>query len=460
LNEEEDENVIKLQDDLESTKQLLELEVRSKKLLEKDNKRLQQEMENLKKDFAKLAAASGKDDPTLSEVQVRNRRNSIASKRQSMIKLLSEDEDDDFMTNPPPPAAATNPSSAAATEAAASSDTATPVTEQATAVPDQELTEEVIDEEPIVEVMREEVDEALKLAEEWELKYKEIQRQMSEMEGGDRSVKKLSSSESRPSMNRNSSIASAAVSDDVLAEIYHTQHSEPSNKEDQTTDDSGWMQKREIHQAESKLRAIHDKREMVTRERRLLNERIEALTHNIGTEVEARKRLRKEIKEMNEAFKQEILDMCTEQQTAEELEDCYFSDEEDLVTNTHKKDTFDEDEDDIFDSDEDADDVEETLDDIIKAAEDEDEDEDPAHDLFDNYPESDDEEDMADLDDEAKLDKLNENYEAHTERVATMRRSNFMMKSKIDRLYDILQMQKEKHHDLNQELTRMLADIQ
>ena len=30
----------------------------------------------------------------------------------------------------------------------------------------------MIDEEPIVEVMREEVDEALKLAEEWELKYK------------------------------------------------------------------------------------------------------------------------------------------------------------------------------------------------------------------------------------------------------------------------------------------------
>ena len=53
-------------------------------------------------------------------------------------------------------------------------------------------------------------------------------------------------------MNRNSSIASAAVSDDVLAEIYHTQHSEPSNKEDQTTDDSGWMQKREIHQVKDK----------------------------------------------------------------------------------------------------------------------------------------------------------------------------------------------------------------
>ena len=103
LEEEGEENVDKLMDDLESTKQLLELEVRSKKLLEKDNKRLQAEMEKLKQEFSKLAAASGKDDPNLTEVQMRARRNSIATKRQSMIKLLSEDEDDDFMTNPPPP---------------------------------------------------------------------------------------------------------------------------------------------------------------------------------------------------------------------------------------------------------------------------------------------------------------------------------------------------------------------
>jgi hypothetical protein len=41
-----------------------------------------------------------------------------------------------------------------------------------------------------------------------------------------------------------------------------------------------------------------------------------------------------------------------------------------------------------------------------------------------------------------------------------MRKSNFMLKAKIDRLYDLLQMQKEKHHDLRLELTRMLADIQ
>jgi hypothetical protein len=32
--------------------------------------------------------------------------------------------------------------------------------------------------------MREEVDEARRLAEEWELKYKEMQRQMSDLEGG------------------------------------------------------------------------------------------------------------------------------------------------------------------------------------------------------------------------------------------------------------------------------------
>ena len=124
--------------------------------------------------------------------------------------------------------------------------------------------------------------------------------------------------------------------DQVLAEIYHAQHSR-DDVDDQTTDDSGWMAKREIHQAETKLRNIHDKREMVTRERRLLTERIETLIQNIGVEVEARKRLRKEIKDMNEAFKQEIMEMAGEQQTAEELEDCYFSDEEDLVVNTHKK---------------------------------------------------------------------------------------------------------------------------
>ena len=45
-----------------------------------------------------------------------------------------------------------------------------------------------------------------------------------------------------------------------------------------------------------------------------------------------RKRLRKEIKDMNEAFKREISDMLSEERTAAELEECYFSDD-DLVPN-------------------------------------------------------------------------------------------------------------------------------
>ncbi len=47
--DENNESVVRLRDDLESTKQLLELEARSKKLLEKDNKKLQLEVERLQR---------------------------------------------------------------------------------------------------------------------------------------------------------------------------------------------------------------------------------------------------------------------------------------------------------------------------------------------------------------------------------------------------------------------------
>ena len=73
-------------------------------------------------------------------------------------------------------------------------------------------------------------------------------------------------------------------------------------------------------------------------ERQLLQERIETLVGSIGNEVESRRGLRKEINEMNEAFKEEIMDMAREQKAANELEDCYFSDDEELVVNTHKRD--------------------------------------------------------------------------------------------------------------------------
>ena len=98
------------------------------------------------------------------------------------------------------------------------------------------------------------------------------------------------------------------------------------------------MLKREIRSLNNKLRNVRDKREMVMQERRLLQERIETLVGSIGNEVESRRGLRKEINEMNEAFKEEIMDMAREQKAANELEDCYFSDDEELVVNTHKRD--------------------------------------------------------------------------------------------------------------------------
>ena len=104
-----------------------------------------------------------------------------------------------------------------------------------------------------------------------------------------------------------------------------------------------------------KLRNIEDKREIVLRERRLLTERVDSIVKSIGEEIEARKKVdefhltekglssdliaisrfkvRAELKEMNEAFKEELADMEANERTARELEECYFSDEEDLVVN-------------------------------------------------------------------------------------------------------------------------------
>ena len=74
---------------------MLELEVRSKRLLEKDNKRLQVEMDKLRTDYQRLlqggqgastteAAVNGSGN---AETTPRSaRRASIASKRQSMIR--------------------------------------------------------------------------------------------------------------------------------------------------------------------------------------------------------------------------------------------------------------------------------------------------------------------------------------------------------------------------------------
>ena len=114
-----------------------------------------------------------------------------------------------------------------------------------------------------------------------------------------------------------------------------------------------------------------------------------------------------------------------------------------------------------------VDEAEDSVEDIIKEAEEDEyntEIDDAGADLFDNYPESDEEdfdENLIQEDDyDSVRDSINKRVEKHADNVQLMRKSNYRMKTKIDRLYDILQMQKEKHHDLRQELTRMLADIQ
>merc|ERR1719266_285942 len=155
-----------------------------------------------------------------------------------------------------------------------------------------------------------------------------------------------------------------------------------------------------------------------------------------------------------------------EQKAANELEDCYFSDDEELVVNTHKRDDLDEEDWEATDGME-VDEAEDSVEDIIKEAEEDEyntEVDDAGADLFDNYPEADEEdfdENLIQEDDyDSVRDSINKRVERHADNVQLMRKSNYRMKTKIDRLYDILQLQKEKHHDLRQELTRMLADIQ
>ncbi|XP_059091997.1 glutamic acid-rich protein-like isoform X3 [Tigriopus californicus] len=448
---EDDENPEELRDDLESTKQLLELEVRSKKLLEKDNKRLQIELERLKAEFQKMSShkQEGHEDNPETQAKI----NSVANKRrQSIVRLLSESDVPSMLAA----AAAAEEDKPPAKEKTITEEDECPEPvgqRQFDVLPPFVRTEIPAFEDEVIETMKEEVDEARKLAEEWEMKYKEMQRQMAEMDNGRRGGADLD-------MGRRTSVSGAADP----SSAYQRMSSTNSNFNDQgpaeDEDEETWMQRREYHQLEQKLRTIADKREIVARERKLLTERMETITVNIGQEMEARKKLKKDLLEMNEAFKEEIMEMESEEKTKAELEECYYSDEESLVPATTRRTNSTESEEESYE--EYDEDVAETLDDILKLAEDEEE-EDPGHTFFDHYPESEDEEDTpeeAKPDWEAKLEKMNGKIDRHGDNLQTMRKSNFLLKSKIDRMYDILQMQREKHHDLKQELTRMLSDIQ
>ena len=195
MDNEDDEDMDQLRDDLESTKQLLELEVRSKKLLEKDNKRLAQELEKLRQELTLGKPSSIGNNPgpdtsndTSTEEAAKARRNSvIAAKRHSVIRLLSESESHDVQDSEPTPVI--NGSDIEEREDEENEeDLSEEYDEQAE--PEEEFKplmpnpNEKFYEEEIAEIeeMREEVDEARKLAEEWEAKYKEMQRQMSELE--------------------------------------------------------------------------------------------------------------------------------------------------------------------------------------------------------------------------------------------------------------------------------------
>ncbi len=453
---EDDEDLDTLRDDLESTKQLLELEVRSKKLLERDNKKLQMELERLRNEFHKMVKGEelSSKDANADPETTRARRNSVASKRQSMIGFISEsvsssnvpamlqqqqsvdDTIDEVVEEEP----TTKP---AATGVGSAPETSTaPVRKEPLTyvVPNTE--------QELIDSMQEEVEEARRLAEDWEAKYKDMQRQMCELDSGRQLDGRRVSTSEGPGLQR-------MMSEDISEQ--------QSVVED---DEEGWMLKREIHMLESKLRNIRDKREVAFRERKLLNERIDNIVANISQELEARKKLRKEVKEMNEAFKDEILEMEAEERTAAELEECYYSDEDDLVVSKDSRrrsnggsDEQDDDEDEEAEEEEEDEDedVDETLEDILILAEDDGDEEDPGHNLFENYPE---EARVDEEDREKRMELLNSLVDKHHEYLLLMRKSNFMLKSKIDRLFDILQMQREKHRDIKQELARMLADIQ
>lgn len=396
---EDNEDVIKLKDDLESTQQLLELEVRSKQLLDKNNKKLQSEIEQLRSELSRYQNTNGISSPE----GINERKNSVKEKRKSVIRTISES------------------ASEGAAETNGLSETPIP----------PELPEEAMIE---IEELKEEAEEARKIAEEWEIKYKEMQRQLEDLD----ELKKLA-----PELNG---------VDDSSA---HTKQND--NEED-------WLRNREINQLQTKIRNTKDKKEFIERERKFLNERLENLKESISQEIEARKRLRKEVREMNAAFRKEMAELEELEKLDEELDDVYIEEGEDLVDNRYKDDSEDgeetPEEEEVEEEDENL-----TLDDVIRSAEEMMEicEEDTGITLFfvNTDVAADEAEIAAKFDDdyEGHKEELNKRLEAHTENIQLMRKSNFTLKSKIDVLMDLLQVQKEKHLDLKQELNRMLIDI-
>jgi len=429
------EDIDKLKDDLESTKQLLELEVRSKNLLEKDNKKLQAEIERLKAEFANHKQSGDPTPDILNSILTRDRKESFSKERKDSIKEKRKSSVIDTVNNEVMENNASDNDKALA---------------------DADVPEEVLEE---IDELKEEADEARKLAEEWEAKYKEMQRQMELLDGpgGMYGKKNSTAGSERPSFQRMVSTASS----DGVEDLSNNRTSLVLGE----ADEDDWMQRREVAQLQTKLKNTKDKKDIILRERNLLTERIENLKESIAKEFEARKNLKRDVKDMNAAFKEEMADMEAELETQKDLEDCYYSDEEALVENPYAKENREKkDDEDSYEGAEflEEDDMEESVEEILRSADDFEEVEtDPGAILFTKLHEDSDTEDEPDASDYIKVSEhLNKKIEQETEKVQLMRKSNFGMKSKIDILYDILQTQKEKHFDLKQELNRMLSDIQ
>ena len=219
------EDVTKIKDDLESTKQLLELEVcsrsgshspykatlfqvRSKSLLEKDNKKLQAEIERLKDEFQKMQDG-GQPAPEIMNSILSVRKDSVSKegrRRKSSVATVVEVAEDMAVDEEAPE----KPAAPVKSEEVSQGGIVTIGFSRAASCMggklqnDQHIFEEggefwlkkyveknrnirLYDSLQVIEEMEElkdEVDEARKLAEEWEAKYKEMQRQMSLLEEG------------------------------------------------------------------------------------------------------------------------------------------------------------------------------------------------------------------------------------------------------------------------------------
>merc|ERR1719278_2213275 len=277
--------------------------------------------------------------------------------------------------------------------------------------------EEVIEE---MEELKDEVDEARKLAEEWEAKYKEMQRQMSLLEEGTPFGKKNSTTGfERPVLQRGLSTTS---SDGAGEEGVGDKRTSQNLSEMETVTGDDWMQKREVQHLRAKLKNVKDKKEMIVRERVLLTERVDSLKDSIAIEYEARKKLKKDVKDMNAAFKEEMEDMELDED-ANDLDDCYYENEDDLVINSHRKKKMDDDDLDEYAEFGEDDDLEESVEEIIKTAEESEEMEvDPGEDLFNKLKEEVVEVELENMAHEKQLELLNKRVEEETEKVQTMRR--------------------------------------